>query len=46
MGAIMGKMRTLACTLAFCAGVVYGQQPDLVIEGETLSGRKVALFVH
>ena len=43
MGAIMGKMRTLACTLALCAGVAYGQQPGLVIEGETLSGRKVAL---
>ena len=39
----MGEMRTLACILALCAGVVYGQQPGLAIEGETLSGRKVAL---
>jgi hypothetical protein len=42
-GAIMGNMRTLACILAICAGVVYSQQPTLAIEGETLSGKKVSL---
>jgi hypothetical protein len=36
-------VRTLACLLAICAGVLHAQQPLPAIEGETLSGKKVSL---
>src|SRR5215469_12808367 len=42
--AIIGAMRTLACLLvALCAGSLHAQRSMPIVEGESLSGKKVSL---